>query len=58
MKWNGHMHAVVAIRGVSWSGNEVSLATGCGIVAGSELEREWRELALKRHWVRQSLGLE
>jgi len=57
VQWSGGLHMVVAIRGVWWSGNDVWLPAGCGIVKGSGLEREWRELSLKRRWVKQALGL-
>ncbi|MFT5471282.1 MAG: menaquinone-specific isochorismate synthase [Verrucomicrobiales bacterium] len=54
---DGTFHAVVAIRNVSWSGNDVFLPSGCGVVAESNFENEWRELGLKRHAVRDLLGL-
>lgn len=54
---NGSFHGVVAIRHVSWSGDEVFLPVGCGVIAASVLENEWRELALKRTTVKSLLGL-
>lgn len=54
---DGSFHAVVAIRNVSWAGREVFLPSGCGVVAESNFENEWRELGLKRHAVRDLLGL-
>ncbi len=57
VKWEGGFHAVVAIRGMSWRGPEVSLTAGCGLVEGSRLEREWRELELKRAWVKRALAI-
>ena len=50
-------HMVVAIRGVSWSGQEAQLPSGCGIVGGSAFDHEWRELRLKREAVVAMLGL-
>jgi menaquinone-specific isochorismate synthase len=50
-------HALVALRGVWWHGPEVWLPAGCGVVRGSELDKEWRELFLKRQWVKEGLGL-
>lgn len=46
---------VVAIRCIQWAGNEVRLATGGGVVAGSRLDAEWSELARKRRAVREML---
>ena len=50
-------HCVVAIRGIGWSGTEVQLPSGCGIVGGSAFDHEWRELRLKREAVATLLGL-
>jgi menaquinone-specific isochorismate synthase len=57
VKWDGGFHMVVAIRGVSWTGDDIFLPSGCGIVEASQLEREWRELALKRAWVKRALDV-
>jgi len=48
---------LVAIRHVSWSGNEVCLPSGVGLVRGSRFDREWRELGLKRNSVKALLGV-
>lgn len=48
---------VVAIRGVFWSIAGRALPSGCGVVAASDPEREWQELALKRASVRRVLSL-
>lgn len=53
----GGCHFVVCIRGVVWEEADVLLPSGCGVVEGSQLEREWRELALKREWTRRALAL-
>lgn len=51
-------HMVVAIRGVAWSGESVSLPSGVGIVSGSAFDHEWRELRLKREAVLRMLNLQ
>ncbi len=56
--WPGGALFVVAIRGVFWNGDHLSLPAGGGLVAGSEFDAEWAELELKRAWVRRALGLE
>jgi menaquinone-specific isochorismate synthase len=48
---------VVAIRGLAWHGPRLRIAAGCGIVAGSQVEREWRELELKRAAIYDHMGL-
>ncbi|MEM9018797.1 MAG: chorismate-binding protein [Verrucomicrobiota bacterium] len=48
---------LVAIRNVSWSGRDVFLPSGVGLVEGSRFDREWRELALKRNSVKSLLGV-
>ena len=57
VKWGGGFHAIVAIRGLFWDGPDLFLPSGCGIMEGSVLENEWRELELKRQWIKQSMGL-
>lgn len=54
---DGEFHCAVAIRGISWSGNEVKLPCGCGIVAGSAFDHEWRELRQKRDAVAKMFGV-
>ncbi len=56
-KTDGTFHCAVAIRGVSWRGDEVSLPCGCGIVAASAFDHEWRELRQKREAVAKLLGI-
>lgn len=48
---------LVAIRGVQWKNGHWRLGSGCGVVSQSELEKEWRELTLKRESVKRMLGL-
>lgn len=52
----GKFEAVVAIRGIWWSGQDVMLPAGCGIIEESRLVNEWRELRLKRDAVKRFLG--
>lgn len=54
---DGTTHLVVAIRGIGWQGDKVSLPSGCGIVGGSAFDHEWRELRLKREAVLRLLTL-
>ncbi len=49
---DGDFEALVAIRMLSWKGDEFSLPSGCGVIQESRLVNEWRELALKRSAVR------
>jgi menaquinone-specific isochorismate synthase len=56
-KIGNEFHCVVAIRGIGWTENEVSLPSGCGIVGGSAFDHEWRELRIKREAVARLLGV-
>jgi menaquinone-specific isochorismate synthase len=49
--------AVVAIRGIWWSGDQVLLPAGCGVIEASRMVNEWRELRLKREAVKSAIGL-
>jgi menaquinone-specific isochorismate synthase len=49
--------ALVAIRCLQWSENGSQIGSGCGLVAASDLQKEWQELALKRESVFKVLGL-
>lgn len=51
----GSFEAIVAIRGLWWKGQEVSLPAGCGLIEASRLVNEWRELRLKRAAVKRFL---
>lgn len=55
--WPEGMQALVAIRNLEWNGDEIRIGSGCGIVPESQLEREWKELALKRESVKRMLGI-
>lgn len=47
----------ITIRGLLWLDGKSFLASGCGLVEGSVLEKEWAELELKRQSVKNTLGL-
>lgn len=53
----GFFQVLVAIRNISWTGRDVYLPSGVGLVEGSRFDREWRELALKRNSVKSLLGV-
>ena len=53
----GEFHAVVAIRGTWWQGQDLCIPAGCGIIEASRLVNEWRELRLKREAVKRSLSI-
>jgi menaquinone-specific isochorismate synthase len=48
---------LVGIRNLQWNEKTSMIGSGCGVVAASELDREWRELLQKRSSVRKILGL-
>lgn len=49
---------LVAIRNLQWDADGSRIGSGCGIVAQSDLQQEWRELSQKRTSVKKILGLE
>lgn len=51
----GAFDAVVAIRGIWWQEDEITLPAGCGVIEASRLVNEWRELRLKREAVKHLL---
>ena len=54
---DGEFQGIVAIRGIWWSGQELVLPAGCGVIEASRLVNEWRELRLKRTAVKERFGL-
>ncbi|MBK1791644.1 chorismate-binding protein [Persicirhabdus sediminis] len=50
---DGEFTCAVAIRGVHFSGENLSLPSGCGVIEASRLMNEWRELRLKREAVKK-----
>lgn len=52
----GLIDCLVAIRCVQWSHNSLQIGSGCGIVAASKLDQEWRELEHKRLSVKRIMG--
>lgn len=53
---SGDGEFAVAIRSALLSGNQATLWTGCGIVAGSRAEDEWTETAWKQRTMLDVLG--
>jgi isochorismate synthase EntC len=49
--------AVVAIRNVQWQDERILLCAGCGVIAESELEREWQEVTGKIRAIKGILAL-
>jgi menaquinone-specific isochorismate synthase len=49
--------ALVAIRNVQWSADQVRVGSGAGMLPESDLEREFDELRQKREQVKSLLGL-
>jgi menaquinone-specific isochorismate synthase len=48
---------LVAIRSLQWSQEGARIGSGGGLVSASDLQSEWKELALKRESVMKALGL-
>jgi menaquinone-specific isochorismate synthase len=57
VKYGDRFESFVLIRGLFWDKKRAYLPSGCGIVRGSVLEKEWLELSLKRNWVRDVFSL-
>jgi menaquinone-specific isochorismate synthase len=49
----GAVRCLVAIRAYLWDARGLRLGSGCGVIAESELEREWAELRSKRESVKR-----
>lgn len=54
---DGVFRGLVAIRGIWWEADRVSLPAGCGVIEASRLVNEWRELRLKREAVKARFGV-
>ena len=54
---NDETLALVAIRSILWDEEGSRIGSGCGLVASSELDREWNELSVKRRSVYQMIGI-
>ena len=50
--------ALVAIRNVQWNGDRVRVGSGAGLLAESQLEKEFEELRQKRDQVKALFGIE
>lgn len=53
----GVAECLVSIRNIRLKEKGVTICSGCGVVADSKLDQEWRELALKRSSVKSLFGL-
>jgi len=49
--------AVVAIRNMQWGKAGIRLGAGCGVLKGSQCDREWQEIQLKCASIKTILGL-
>jgi menaquinone-specific isochorismate synthase len=49
--------SLVAIRNIQWNEKESWIGAGCGIVAGSQIDREWAEVQHKLNSIFMMLGL-
>lgn len=47
---------VVAIRNIEWNETETSIASGCGVISASEMNKEFVELSAKRESVKRYFG--
>ena len=43
---------IVGIRGIQWSLGKTYIGSGCGVISESILQKEWRELFLKREQIK------
>lgn len=62
VKMGNRLESVVAIRQFRWESSrtdvvKIEVGSGCGIVKGSRLEKEWLELSSKRSAVLHAFGL-
>lgn len=48
---------VVGIRNVQWEGDRIELGAGCGVIAASEVDREWNEIQGKMQSVKRIFQL-
>ena len=49
--------AIVGIRSIDWSAEGTRIGSGCGVVADSDIQKEWYELKQKRESVKKLLGM-
>ncbi len=56
-RYQGRVRTLVAIRSLLWTNGQSKIYAGCGLVAASQLDREWQELQTKIQSVFQMLGL-
>lgn len=53
----GNGFCLLALRGIEWDSRGFRLGSGCGLVKSSILQKEWRELVLKRNQIKKFFGL-
>ena len=44
---------LIALRGMEWDSQGIRIGAGCGLIESSVLQKEWRELTLKRNQIKQ-----
>ena len=44
---------LITLRGIEWDSQGFRIGAGCGLVKNSILQKEWRELTLKRNQIKQ-----
>ncbi len=54
-EWKDQAISLVAIRNLQWVENMCILASGCGIVQESQIDKEWQELQLKKNSILEYL---
>ena len=54
---NRSAHALVAIRNVQWTGDQVRIGSGAGLLQESRIDREFEELRQKREQVKALFGI-
>lgn len=50
-------HCWVAIRNIQWNRQGLLLGAGCGVIPASQPEKEWNEIELKMHAIKQMLSI-
>lgn len=51
------VNCYVCIRNVQWDGKQMLIGAGCGLIAESQLDREWEEINLKLRAIKEMLVL-
>lgn len=48
---------IVSLRNIQWFDGKTYLGSGCGLIKESSLEKEWKELGIKRSFTRSFLNI-